>query len=93
MKLTAISASRFNAGVRAKRAYGSSTATIFLIFAEPHVPGRGLYVESYGATPGARKTNALRVALPYFTGESAWVETQEYQVVGRIRAYPVTRSV
>lgn len=69
MRLDAYSHSRFNAGVRAKRAYGSATATIFLVW-DKDAPkeARGLYVIAYGPTPGERKTNAMRAAEPYFTG-------------------------
>lgn len=68
MKLTATSMERFNAGAKAKRLYGSSTATTFLIATET---GKHVWVRAYGATPGARKTIAIAAAQPFLAGARA----------------------
>jgi hypothetical protein len=58
MKMHAVSMRRHNAGIRAKRAYGSSTATLFLVGGH----GASVWVEAYGPTPGERKTYAVHRA-------------------------------
>jgi hypothetical protein len=86
MRLTAISHSRHNGGVKFKRLYGSSTLTTFLVFDDAK-PTRTLYVEAAGKTPGERKTLALETARPYFEGTSAWPEPHsEFRAV---KARPV----
>lgn len=54
MKLS--SYSRYNMGAANKRKHGSAAATIFLV-EDSRVP-KSFFVESYGPTPGERKTNA-----------------------------------
>ena len=74
MKLIAYSDHRFNGGIAAKRAYGSSTVTVFVVFLDPPPGGQSLYVESYGKTAPERKANALRVAMLYFEGKIPFPE-------------------
>jgi hypothetical protein len=58
IKIEAISSSRYNGGVKAKRLYGSSTITTFLVGvvgqSEPYTE-----VTVGGPTPGERKTLAI----------------------------------
>lgn len=82
-KMTAISMRRHNAGVRAKRAYGSSTATLFLCGRQGE---ESVWVEAYGPTPGDRKTNAMRRV------ENATTEELEGNSELRpLKAYPVVK--
>lgn len=63
-KLVAWSMSRYNGGVKAKRAYGSSTITRFAVFyaEHEHNPEKWVEVEVGGKTPGERKSAALKLA-------------------------------
>jgi hypothetical protein len=58
MKIEAISISRYNGGVKAKRQYGSSTITTFSVGI---VGDNDSYrkIEVGGLTPGDRKTSAI----------------------------------
>lgn len=63
-KIIATSSSRYNGGVAAKRKYGSSTITKFLIYREengnPPDVSKWVYIEGFGPTPGDRKTDAIK---------------------------------
>lgn len=61
-KIIATSSSRYNGGVAAKRKYGSSTITTFVIYREENASdaSKWEYVEGYGPTPGDRKTDAIK---------------------------------
>ena len=60
-KVFAKSVERYNGGVKYKRLYGSSTVTVFLVGLEGSPAGTWMKLEGYGATPGERKTYALKV--------------------------------
>lgn len=79
-KMVATSMRRHNAGVGAKRAYGSSTATLFLVQRQCK---ESVWVEAYGPTPGDRKTNALRRVQ--CATEADLVGNSEYSP---LKAYP-----
>jgi len=66
MKLKAVSKSRYNGGVKAKRRYGSSTITTFLVMREQDDSRADLWVtvEVGGKTPGDRVTAAKIKAEP-----------------------------
>ena len=67
MKLIAVSMNRYNGGVRAKRKYGSSTLTEFIVFLpeDEHIPENWITVKDVGGkTPGERATKAKGIALP-----------------------------
>lgn len=66
MKLITSSQSRYNGGVRAKRAYGSSTITRFFVLRpeDEQRPELWANVEVGGRTPGERSTAAKAKALP-----------------------------
>jgi hypothetical protein len=66
MELKTISQSRHNGGASAKRMYGSSTITRFLVFRpeDEKDPSRWVTVEVGGKTPGERSTNAKTKAEP-----------------------------
>lgn len=71
MKLEAISMERYNGGVAAKRRYGSSTLTDFLVI-DKDDPSFRLDVKGVGgATPGERKTRALQIAAEKIRGGAA----------------------
>lgn len=57
-KIVAISMSRYNGGVKAKRQYGSSTLTTFAVGFEGQI-GNYTNIETGGLTPGDRKTAAI----------------------------------
>ena len=76
----AISVTRFHAGAKAKRAYGSSTATVFFVSG----PGKAGYVEAYGPTPGDRRRVAIERARSATSEELA--ATTELRA---LKAYPV----
>ena len=59
MKIFAQSISRYNGGVRIKRQWGSSTVTRFMVGIEGSSPSEWKEIDSYGATPGDRKTYAI----------------------------------
>jgi hypothetical protein len=61
-KIIATSSSRYNGGVAAKRKYGSSTITKFLIYREENANdvSKWVYIEGFGPTPGDRKTDAIK---------------------------------
>ena len=60
MKLKTYSRNRYNGGVAAKRKYGSSTITEFLVVDED--TGRKVTVRVGGKTPGDRSTAAKHAA-------------------------------
>lgn len=66
MQLKAISRSRYNGGVKAKRLYGSSTITEFFVFRpeDERNPSRVIIVEAGGKTPGERASAAKAKAEP-----------------------------
>lgn len=66
MNLKAVSKSRYNGGVKAKRAYGSSTITTFWVMrAEDEIRAElWVTVEVGGKTPGDRITAAKIKAEP-----------------------------
>ena len=66
MKLEAISMERYNGGVAAKRKYGSSTLTDFIVRDKDNPTTRTLVKGVGGATPGERKTRALEIAAERF---------------------------
>lgn len=86
-KVMAISWRRWNAGVAAKRAYGSTTATVFVV-AYAKDGGQSVWIEAYGKTPSDRKTNAIRVAMPYLEGKTPIPARNDETFT--IRAYPQT---
>jgi len=57
----AISMNRHRASAKEKRMYGGSTVTTFSICRKSN-PGKRVDVDGYGATPGERKTDAIRRA-------------------------------
>jgi hypothetical protein len=59
MRLVAFSTSRHNGGVAAKRRYGSSTITRWIVRRKEDTAGPWVEVETGGRTPGDRKTAAL----------------------------------
>lgn len=65
MKIQAVSVERFSIGVRGKRLYGSSTATVFVVSCEGK---QDVWVTSYGKTPGDRKTLAIGKAQEVWAG-------------------------
>ncbi len=67
MKISAVSVERFSIGVKGKRLYGSSTATVFVVSCEGKPE---LWVTSYGPTPGDRKTLAIAKAQEVWSGVS-----------------------
>lgn len=66
MKLKAVSKSRYNGGVKAKRLYGSSTITTFYVMRPEDEKRADLWVtvEVGGKTPGDRITAAKAKAEP-----------------------------
>lgn len=66
MKLKAVSKSRYNGGVKAKRLYGSSTITTFYVMRpeDDKRPEMWVTVETGGKTPGERITAAKAKAEP-----------------------------
>lgn len=72
MKIELTSASRYNGGANVKRAHGSSTVTVFwvhldgLLLADVRGP---ITFKGFGATPGARKTNAKEAFLRWLREE------------------------
>ncbi len=58
IKIEAVSMSRYNGGVKAKRQYGSSTITVFSVGIVGDINSR-MDVEVGGLTPGERKTKAI----------------------------------
>lgn len=66
MKLKAVSKSRYNGGVKAKRLYGSSTITTFYVMRpeDEKRPELWATVEVGGKTPGDRITAAKAKAEP-----------------------------
>jgi len=66
MKLITFSQSRYNGGARAKRIYGSSTITTFIVCRPEDVNDSSLWatVEVGGKTPGERATAAKAKAEP-----------------------------
>lgn len=67
MRIQAVSVERFSIGVKGKRLYGSSTATVFVVSCEGKTD---LWVTSYGKTPGDRKTLAIGKAQEVWAGVS-----------------------
>lgn len=65
MKVTAVSVERFSIGVKGKRLYGSSTATVFVVSCDGK---QDIWVTSYGKTPGDRKTLAIAKAQEVWDG-------------------------
>lgn len=66
MNLKTFSKSRYNGGVKAKRLYGSSTITTFLVMRDIDLqnPEYWVTVEVGGKTPGERATAAKTKAEP-----------------------------
>lgn len=58
-KIMCVSMSRHNGGAKAKRLYGSSTITKFMVWVEGDLPPHKEY-EVGGATPSGRKAEAIR---------------------------------
>lgn len=59
-KIMCVSMSRHNGGAKAKRLYGSSTITRFMVWVEGDLPPHKEY-EVGGATPSDRKAEAIRL--------------------------------
>lgn len=60
-KIFATSISRYSGGVREKRAYGGAgTITVFYVGYEGSEPLSWLKIEGHGASPSARKADAIR---------------------------------
>ena len=68
MKLKTYSRNRYNGGAAAKRKYGSSTITEFLVVDED--TGRKVTVRVGGKTPGDRSTAAKQAAEILFLTNS-----------------------
>jgi len=71
MKLVAISMNRSNGGIRAKRRYGSSTLTTFMVMRpeDRDNPTRWVEIKDVGGrTPGERATTAKTDAEPMIPG-------------------------
>jgi hypothetical protein len=62
-KIIASSYERYNGGIRIKRQWGSSTVTVFCVYREEDKdnPSAWELIKGYGASPGERKTYAVRV--------------------------------
>ena len=76
MKLEAISMERYNGGVAAKRRYGSSTLTDFLVIDKEDSAVRITIKGVGGATPNERKARALQIATEKLRGATlsgGWV--------------------
>jgi hypothetical protein len=61
MMILAHSSNRYNGGVAAKRKYGSSTLTEFIVYlsADRDDPSKWATITTGGKTPGERKTAAI----------------------------------
>jgi hypothetical protein len=66
----ATSKHRYRASAAEKRMYGGATVTVFLVGYEGDDAKNWVEVTGYGPTPGERKTDAIKRAMPLLESKS-----------------------